>query len=499
MTEPGTTLDPTPPAGTRGRAAAARATGRGTVPTSPAIVLLCLVLVELSSGVTQGFLGPLLKGLTSTLHVTVADLNWISVANLLASVAFTPVLSRLGDLHGHRRILRWNLALVLAGSVLVGLSRSFGLLLVGSVLQGAFAGFFPLLVGILRNRGTAQQNRRGISVMVAALVAGLALGTVASGLIAQFVAQPTAALWVPAAAVSLALVVTWPLLPESADRPGGRTDWWGALLLCTGLVALMLALGQGGSPGWEWTSPKTLGCLVGGLLVTALWVRVELRTAEPVMDVRLFRRRNVVVVSVVTVTFSSCMLGLLVANPVFLGTSPAEAGYGLGLAPMATAFALLPNMLALVVGALLAPALARRISDRRTLVTGSLLMAAGNLATFAWHTSLVPYLLFTAVVGLGSGLLQHSTRTLAVEAVPHDQTSVGSGINELLINVGGSLGAAVVLSVFAAETTAGHQLPAESAYTHAWLLCTVVSLAGALIGLLYRHHRDAAPSPTTAP
>ncbi|AKA08955.1 hypothetical protein SAZ_31770 [Streptomyces noursei ZPM] len=153
MTEPGTTLDPTPPAGTRGRAAAARATGRGTVPTSPAIVLLCLVLVELSSGVTQGFLGPLLKGLTSTLHVTVADLNWISVANLLASVAFTPVLSRLGDLHGHRRILRWNLALVLAGSVLVGLSRSFGLLLVGSVLQGAFAGFFPLLVGILRSPG----------------------------------------------------------------------------------------------------------------------------------------------------------------------------------------------------------------------------------------------------------------------------------------------------------------------------------------------------------
>lgn len=227
-------------------------------------------------------------------------------------------------------MLRWNLALVLAGSVLVGVSRSFGLLLAGSVLQGAFAGFFPLLVGILRNRGSAGQNRRGISVMVAALVAGLALGTVASGLIAQFVARPTAALWVPACAVALALAATWPLLPESGERPGGRTDWLGALLLCTGLVAVMLALGQGGSPGWAWTSSRTLGSLLGGLAVTAVWVRVELRTAEPVMDVRLFRRRNVVVVSAVTLTFSSCMLGLLVANPVFLGTSPAEAGYGAG-------------------------------------------------------------------------------------------------------------------------------------------------------------------------
>ncbi|MFF4865484.1 MFS transporter [Streptomyces sp. NPDC001231] len=455
-------------------------------PTPVAAVIVSLVLVELSSGITQGFLGPLLKGLTTTLHVSVAELNWISIANLLSSVAFTPILSRLGDLHGHRRVLRWNLGIVLMGSVLVGLSRSFGLLLAGQVLQGAFAGFFPLLVGILRNRRTAAESRRGISLMVAALVGGLALGTVSSGLIAEYVAVPTAALWVPAAAVGLALAVTWPLLPETEERPGGSADWLGAGLLCVGLVAITLGLGQGGAPGWEWTSARTLSCLAGGVLVTAVWVLAELRTAAPVMDVRLFRRRNVVVVAIVTLTFSSCMLGLLVANPVFLSTSRAEAGYGLGLTPLATAFALLPNMLALVLGALVAPAVAARLSDRRTLLAGSLLMAAGNLAVYVSHSSLVPYLACTAVVGLGSGLLQHSTRTLAVEAVPHDQTSVGSGINELLINVGGSLGAAVVLSVFAAETAAGRSLPAVTAYTHAWAICAVVSLAGALVSLLYR-------------
>ncbi|MFJ9852881.1 MFS transporter [Streptomyces sp. NPDC101150] len=479
MTETGA-LELTPPAGSGPSA------GGGRRATPAAAVLISLVLVELASGVTQGFLGPLLKGLTATLHVTVAELNWISVANLLASVAFTPVLSRLGDLHGHRRVLRWNLGIVLLGSVLVGVSRSFGLLLAGSVLQGAFAGFFPLLVGIVRNRRTAAENRRGISFMVASLVTGLALGTVCSGLIAQYVARPTAALWVPALAVTIAMAVTWPLLPESEARPDGRADWAGAALLCTGLVAIMLGLGQGGAPGWAWTSPKTLGSLVGGLVVTGVWVLVELRTADPVMDVRLFRRRSVVVVALVTLTFSSCMLGLLVASPVFLSTSRAEAGYGLGLSPLMTAFALLPNMLALVLGALIAPSVAGRISDRLTLVTGSLLMAAGNLATFAWHRTLPPYLVFTAVVGLGSGLLQHATRTLAVEAVPRHQTSVGSGINELLINVGGSLGAAVVLSVFAAQTAAGRPLPAVTAYTHSWAICAAVSLAGALIALLYR-------------
>ncbi|MFD0150471.1 MFS transporter [Streptomyces sp. NPDC055721] len=460
--------------------------------TPGAAVIASVALVELCSGITQGFLSPLLKGLTDTLQVTAADLNWISIANLLASVAFTPVLSRMGDLHGHRRILRWNLAIVLLGSVLVGLSRSFEVLLVGQILQGAFAGFFPLLVGVLRNRGKDGdgESRRGISYMVAALVAGIAVGLVASGLVARTVDSPTAALWVPTAAVGLALAVTWPLLPESAARPGGRIDWAGGILLCVGLVAIMLGLGMGGVPDWEWTSARTLGCLVGGTLVTALWVLVELRTAEPMIDVRMFRHRNVVTVSLVTVTFTVPMIGLQVANPVFMGTGPAEHGYGLGLDPFAIGLAMLPNLLAIAAGALAAPTVAAAISDRLTLCAGSLLMAAGYLASLAWHGSMPLFLTGTAVAGLGIGFLQHSTRTLAVESVPHDRTSVGSGINELLINVGGSVGAAIVLTVFAGRTPAGETLPELGAYTTSWTICAVVSLTGAAISLLYRTAKD---------
>ncbi|MEU0412983.1 MFS transporter [Streptomyces griseorubiginosus] len=454
--------------------------------TSLTVVFASVIMVELSSGIIQGFLSPLLKGLTDTLHVTAADLNWVSIAALLASVAFTPVLSRLGDLHGHRRILRWTLAIVLTGSVLVGLSRSFETLLVGQVLQGALAGFFPLLVGILRHRTDESAARRGIGVMVAALVGGMVLGLIASGLVAQYVDSPTAALWVPAVAVSLALIVSWPLLPESEHRPGGSVDWLGGVLLCVGLVSVLLGLGQGGTPGWEWFSARTLGTIIGGLLVTAVWVFVELRTEEPMIDVRMFRHRNVVVVSLVTLTFTFCMIGVIVANPVFLGTSTATDGYGMGLNPLEIGFALLPSYLSLALGALVAPAVAAVISDRLTLVSGSLLMAAGYGAAVAWHSALWPFLAGTVLAGLGTGFLQHSTRTLAVEAVPRDRTSVGSGINELLINAGGSIGAAAVLAVFAARTRAGHVLPEVGAYTTSWAVCAFVSLAGALIALLYR-------------
>ncbi|ROZ50326.1 MFS transporter [Rhodococcus sp. WS3] len=451
-------------------------------------ILVSVVLVELSSGITQGFLSPVLRSLTEALNVTAADLNWISIANLLASVAFTPVLSRMGDLYGHRRILRWNLAIVLAGSLLVGTAQSFGVLLAGQVLQGAFAGFFPLLVGILRNRSGAAESRRGIGIMVAALIGGVGVGMVASGLVAHYVAAPTAALWVPAVAVSLALIITWPLLPESDHRPGGHLDLRGGLLLSVGLVAILLGLGQGGMPGWEWTSTRTIGCLAGGMLVIALWIWVELRSAAPMIDVRLFRHRNVTVVSLVAITFSFCQLGLQVTNAIFLGTPREQFGYGLGLAPLTIAFAMLPGMATVALTALFAPALAERIGDRATLVLGSLIMAVGYLGNLAFHNSLPMFLLVSIVAAVGAGLLQQSTRSLAVESVPHDQAAVGSGINELFINIGGSLGAACALSFTAAATIAGSPLPTFSAYGAIWTTAAVVSLAGAGIGMLLRRN-----------
>lgn len=461
------------------------ATGPVVRPTPGAAIIASIVLVELASGVTQGFLSPLLGRLSETLGITAAQLNWLSIANLLASIAFTPVLSRMGDLYGHRRILRWNLGIVLSGSILVGLSSSFSVLLVGQVLQGAFAGFFPLLVGILRNRGTGE-SRRGISFMIAALVGGLGVGLVASGLVAEFVDNPTAALWVPFAAVGVAMAASWPLLPADGPRGAGRIDWLGGALLSVGLIAVMLALGLGGLPGWEWTSARTIGTLVTGVAVIAGWVFVELRTDEPMIDVRLFASRSVAVVSLVTLTFSFCLIGMQVANPMFLGTAAEMTGYGMGLGPLHIAFAMMPSMGAIAAGALIAPLVAARIGDRLILAAGSTLMAAGYLGMLVLHGSLTGFLVATVVAGIGGGFQQHSTRTLAVEYVPVHQAAVGSGINELLINVGGSLGAACVLAVFAAATPAGDRLPTVGAYTTSWAIAVSVSLLGAAVALLLR-------------
>jgi MFS family permease len=450
-------------------------------------MLAAVVIIELACGITQGFLAPVLKRLYPVLHTTAADLNWVSIAGLLASVAFVPTLSRLGDLHGRRRVLRWTVAVALAGSVVVGASRSLPVLLIGTAIQASMTGCFPLLAGLVRARGGRADSRRPLGLLVTSLVAGLGIGTLASGLVTHAFAEPTAALWVPAAGMALALAAVW-LLPS--DRPDpqprpARSAWVSTAILTVGLTALMLAIGKGGAHGWGWGTPRTLGLLSGGALLIGLWATLSASSPRPVIDPRLFRDRRVATVSLLSLGFSFCMIGPVAPDAIFLGASAREAGYGLGFTPLAVSFALLPNLAALALGAAGARHVAKTFGDRATLATGSALIAAGYLAAAMWYSEAPAFLAALAIVGLGCGLMQFSTRTLAVETAGPRAASTGSGINEILITTGGSLGAAAVLAILESRTPPGHGLPSLAAYEICWVLCSAVAAAMAMLSLTY--------------
>lgn len=487
----GTTSSPLPPE--PGRPPASAPARRAT---SAGVILASVMGIELVSGSLQSFLTPLFGTLAKTLDVTAAQLNWVSIANLLASAVFAPILSRMGDLYGHRRILRANLAIILAGSLLVALARSFEVLLAGQVLQGSLSGLFPLLVGILRNHGGEAENRRGISLMVAAIGVGSGLGLVGSGLVAEYADNPTSALWVPVATVAVAVLIAQFALPETTDRPGGRIDWAGGLFIGAGLVGVLLALSQG--EAWGWTAGSTLGYGLGGLVLLAAFVAVELKHPEPMVNVRMFTRVPVLVISMVALLFSFVFFSLTVPGAIFSSLPDDMVGYGLGLGALAISFAALPAVGGMALGAIAAPSVAKAVGDRGMLVAGSLLMAVGYGLTALAHDSLVPYLLFGAVSGLGIGLLQQGTRTIAVEAVAEDETAVGSGINELMITVGGSVGSAVVGAIMTANTADGALFPKEAGFTNSWWLAAAVSVLAGVVACLYRP-RPALPVDLPAP
>jgi len=170
-----------------------------------------LVVLEFTSGLLQGWLPPLLPGILAQYETTAAELNWVSAVYLLSSTVCVPLLSRLGDLYGHRRLLVVAAVLVAIGSVLVAVAPTFGVLLLGRAVQGPLGAFLPLEFAIVRERAGSRAGR-AIGLLVGALAIGGSLGLLLSGLTRQHLSLP-ATLWIPAVLTILAVPVAALLVP----------------------------------------------------------------------------------------------------------------------------------------------------------------------------------------------------------------------------------------------------------------------------------------------
>lgn len=461
-------------------------------PTSAGTMLTAMVSVEVCSGVVQGYLPPLLPSLGVDLRIDTTGQNNVYLLSQLAAAVLTPLLSRLGDLYGHRRLLRWCLALVAAGSLLMAALPSSGTLMAGVILQGAVVGFLPLLIGILRTRAPGR-NRFGIGLLVGVLLVSIGLGGLVAGVLSE--GHAVAGLWV-AVPVALLALLAGMVLPDSDAERAGRFNAGAAVLLSGALIGIVLAVAQG--PAWGWGSPATLGTAAAGVALLAVWLVVEARSAHPLVDIRMFANRRLAVVCAMTFCMSFGTIGFLGANATFLGTSASDAGYGAGLGPQTIAVIALAMVLAGFAGSTLARRLAARIGDRAVLITAGVLAVAGFAALCLLHDSLGEYLIGALTVGFADGLTEAITRTLSVEAVETEDTALAAGLNELSLSIGAAIGSAVIGALFAAHPL-GHSGNVQlSGYLWAWGACAGLAAVGVAFALGYRnaHRADKAlPAP----
>ncbi|MFD0027054.1 MFS transporter [Streptomyces sp. NPDC127172] len=467
--------------------------GPGAVSSGPAMVATMAVVV-LFSGIVQGYLTPLLPEVGRSLHIGTVGQNNIYLLFQLACAVLTPLLSRLGDLHGHRRLLRVALAMVAGGSLLIAAWPSAVTLAVGVTLQGALVGFFPLLVGILRSRAP-EQNRTGISLLVGVLLIAIGVGGLVAGALSEGHAE--AGLWT-AVPVAVLAVVAGLVLPDSDIPRGGRFHYGAAALLTAGLIALVLVLAQGST--WGWGSVRTIGLAVVAVAVLAAWVAVERRSENPLVSVRMLANPRLAVVSGYTFCASFGTIGFLGANALFLGSSRSENGYGMDMGPQAIATISLAMVVAGFAGSTLTPRLARRIGDRAVLATGGVLVALGFLGMALFHDGLGQYVTSALVVGLATGLFESITRTLSAEVVEEHETALAVGLNELALSLGAAIGAAVIGGFFTAHAVRGTTRIAESGYLWGWGACACAAVVGTALALRYRAPRTgASPVPHLAP
>lgn len=470
------------------------ATTTGTAP-----VVGFLLLIEFSSGLTQGWLSPLLPSILQRYDTTAASLNWINAVFLLSSAVCVPLMSKLGDLFGHRRLLTTAVALVAIGSVLVAVAPTFGVLLLGRVIQGPLLAFLSLEFAIVRERA-GQRAGRAVGLLVGSLALGGSVGLLLAGQIRQHLSLSTT-LWIPAILMIIMVPVAVLLVPETTLRTSGRVDWVGAGLLSLGLILLLAAVGNGGA--WGWTSGRTVVGMVGGLAALGIWVYVEHRVAQPFVDVSLALPGRLGLPVLAGFFAGAELFGSQAASALFLGM-PASTRIGLGLNAGQLGLVLVVFGLAAFVGSWLAPRLADRAGTRATLVLGASLSAVGYVLTVLAHDAVGVFVIWQVVVGLGNGLVLAVLSSYVVTRAPAEAVGISSGLLNTARTAGGAVSGAVFAAVMAATVT---RLPGvtkpvttQAGFMTVWLMCAALAITVAVLALRFdipsRPRTASAPSPS---
>jgi EmrB/QacA subfamily drug resistance transporter len=471
-----------------------------------------------------------LPSIERDLHASLSSLEWTVNAYTLALAVGLITAGRLGDIFGRRRLFIIGVTIFGISSLVIGLAPNVGVMIVFRAVQGiGGACMMPASLAIVTNafpreeRGTAIGTWAGVSALA------LAIGPVVGGFLTEYVSWRAIFFINPPIAV-IAVFGALFAAHESRDETVDRSiDYAGVALLTTGLLTLVLALIEGNS--WGWGSVKTIGLLAVAVLALVGFVVLEPRVRVPMIDFAVFRSRTSVGVNIVGLIVSFAMFAQIFFITFYMQNV-------MGLSPLATGVRFLPATMLLVVFGPISGRLTDRIGPRPLMVAGIILLSA---ATFIQSRITVSsgYLLLLpgfVLLGCGMGLVMSPLNTAAMNAVDRAKAGAAGGVLSTSRMVGGSFGVAVmgaivttvgrsqldqslphlpqgergrIASALGSGGAVGAHSPAAivSAVQHAFVsalstglvVCSVVTLAGAVVAWVLIEPKVAAPGPVAPP
>jgi EmrB/QacA subfamily drug resistance transporter len=444
------TTDTTHPTG-----ASSVADGGDAPATEVRVAFAALVLAMLPAVLDQTILATALPTIARDLG-RVSDVSWLVTAYVVAATAATPLWGKLGDRHGHKRVLQTALAWFVAASALCGLAQDVTELIVLRALQGVAAGGLMTLAMAAVGDLVAPRERGRYQGYIAATFAGATvLGPLVGGLLTQYASWR----WVffvnlPLGAAALAAIGAR-LPARTPERPDRPLDVLGAVLLAGATTGLMLVCFWGGGR-YAWTSAPIALLGATALALAAALVARERRAPDPLVPLRMLASRPVAVASAGLFLTTAALFAVTVFVPIFLqlvaGASPTEAG-----------LLLVPMTVGTTVSTVLSGrAISRTGRYKRFPLAGLALMSAGLavIGGLAGERSVAFTAVGLTVFGSGFGMVTQILVVAVQNSVDRRELGIATATTSFFRALGGAVGAAVLGAVFASRAGT-HAAPAD--------------------------------------
>jgi len=445
-----------------------------------------LFLVEIVSGILQGYYVPLISDLVKYLHIRDADFNWFEAAQLLVAALTVPVLAKLGDMFGHKRILLISTVLTGLATWALVFADNFVLFLIAWALQGFYTVWLPLEIALIFDRGRRtgrgpSQTRRAAGFLVVALETGAIVGALLGGRVFGWFDQNVPlTLMIPAIAVTLVFFAVLFGVPESTPLPGRSLDIVGFSILTVGLLLITSGLTflrlNGMTAWWAYL------LIVAGIAAFVPFARYELRQDDPAIDLRVLKQPNMWPVQLTAALIGISLLGAQAPLSAYAGTDPAN-GYGLGLDSGDRSTLIGVYLISMIIGALLFPVISRRLTPRVALIGAAFLVAIGYLLFLPLHLQVWEVFMNMFIAGLGSGALVGAMPAAAAAAAPLGQTGIAAALTNTTKTIGGSFASAVFGIVLAGGVISAVSSTASSlaGYMTVWVICGAGALVAAVL------------------
>ena len=444
-------------------------------------IMAVLLLVEVLSSLEQTMVMTALPTVVREFG-SITSAGWLVTAFLLAQAATAAVGGRLGDIFGRRLLLFIIIGLCAVGSLVSALGDNVGTIIFGRVIQGASGAILPLCYGITRQVVPAGKAPFWIGVLTGGYSFAAAIGYILGGYLADIGSWRSIFYMTTLYSVALLPLLALVVPALRGARTSGRFDFLGAVLFAPAVAAILYGITSASKSGWM--SLQAGGFAAGGLVVAGLWFWHEWRRKDPLIDVRLLRRREIWLGNLCGALASLGMMQLPVVT-LMLMQQPVMAGIGLGVTGAMAGLLKLPSNVSSLAASPLSGWLAGRNGARLAMLVGATVAVLAWTYLFFFHATLPQVVGGTIACAFGSSMLLASIPNMVLEGAPLERSSEVTGLTSVIRAMFAAIGAQTIAILLATshiiEPATGARFPSEAAYqlVFGW----VAVLSGLIVAL----------------